>query len=50
MTAKVARMKGVKISEVPIGYFPRTIDQGKKIRAKDGLKAIWYLLKYRFVK
>ena len=50
VTAKVARMKGVKISEVPISYFPRTIDQGKKIRAKDGLKAIWYLLKYRFVK
>lgn len=50
VTAKVARMKGVKILEVPISYFPRTIDQGKKIRAKDGFKAIWYLLKYRFVK
>lgn len=49
VTAKVGR-RGIKIQEVPISYFPRTIDAGKKIRATDGLKAAWYLLKYRFVK
>ena len=49
VTAKVAR-QGFKIQEIPISYYPRTMTQGKKIRAKDGLKAIWYLLKYRFVK
>lgn len=49
VTAKVAR-RGLKIKEVPISYYPRTITQGKKIRTKDGFKAIWYLLKYRFVK
>lgn len=48
VTAKVAR-RGLKIKEMPISYYPRTMAQGKKVRAKDGLKAIWYLLKYRFV-
>lgn len=47
VTAKVCR-RGIKIQEIPISYYPRTMTQGKKIRAKDGLKAIWYLLKYRF--
>jgi dolichol-phosphate mannosyltransferase len=49
VTAKVAR-RGLKIREVPISYAPRTVAQGKKIRAKDGLIAVWCLLKYRFVK
>ena len=48
VTAKVAR-RGLKIKEMPISYYPRTMAQGKKIRAKDGLYAIWCLLKYRFV-
>jgi len=47
VTAKVAR-KGYKIQEVPIHYFPRSIEQGKKIRARDGWVAIKTLLKYRF--
>ncbi len=37
-----------KILEVPINYKGRTYDQGKKIKAYDGLKAIYVLLKYRF--
>lgn len=49
VTAKVAR-QGIKIKEIPISYYPRTINQGKKIRAKDGLKAMYYLIKYRFIK
>ena len=46
VTAKVAR-RGIPIHEVPIRYSPRTLDQGKKICWKDGLYAIWILLKYR---
>lgn len=49
VTAKLTRM-GVKIHEVPISYFPRTEEEGKKIRWKDGVDAILTLLKYRFVK
>ena len=47
VTAKVAR-KGYKIQEVPIHYYPRSIEQGKKIRARDGWAAIKTLIKYRF--
>ena len=48
VTAKI-RKKGFKIHEVPINYNPRTIDEGKKINWKDGVEAIWTLIKYRFV-
>jgi dolichol-phosphate mannosyltransferase len=47
VTAKVLR-KGIKILEVPINYYPRSIDEGKKIRMKDGFEAVWTLLKWRF--
>ena len=47
VTAKV-RKKGHKIIEVPISYNPRTIEEGKKINYKDGIQAIWTLIKYRF--
>ncbi len=46
--AKV-RKKGEKIIEVPISYSPRTFEEGKKIGWKDGIQAIWTLIKYRFV-
>jgi glycosyltransferase involved in cell wall biosynthesis len=49
VTAKIAKM-GIKIHEVPISYFPRSIKEGKKIRWKDGVVAIWTLIKYRFIK
>jgi glycosyltransferase involved in cell wall biosynthesis len=48
VTAKV-RKKGYKIFEVPINYYPRTIKEGKKINWKDGIEAVWTLIKYRFV-
>lgn len=48
VTAKI-RKKGYKIYEVPIHYNPRSIKEGKKIRLKDGIIAIWTLIKYRFV-
>ena len=46
VTAKVSK-KGFKIFEVPINYFGRTYDQGKKISFLDGFRAIIVLLKYR---
>jgi len=48
VTAKI-RKKGIKIYEVPIRYNPRSIKEGKKIRWKDGIIAIWTLIKYRFI-
>jgi glycosyltransferase involved in cell wall biosynthesis len=46
VTAKVLR-RGYAIREVPISYHARPREEGKKIRAVDGLRAIWTLLKYR---
>ena len=45
IVAKVAR-KGLRIYEVPIDYHGRTYEEGKKIRMKDGFRALWVILKY----
>ncbi len=45
VTAKVARM-GLRIYEVPVSYHGRTYEEGKKITWKDGVRAIWCILKY----
>lgn len=45
VTAKIARL-GVRVEELPIRYVGRTHEQGKKIGWKDGVKAIWCILKY----
>ena len=45
ITAKVARL-GVPIFEVGISYNGRTYDDGKKIGWKDGVRAIWCIVKY----
>ena len=47
ITAKV-RKAGYRIHEVPVHYAPRKISEGKKIRWKDGVQAIWTLIHYRF--
>ena len=47
VTAKVAKL-GIKIHEEPIHYMPRTLEEGKKLRWTDGVKAVWTLIKYRF--
>ena len=47
VTAKLRRI-GCEIREVPISYRPREIREGKKIRARDGVHALWTLLRYRF--
>lgn len=46
VTAKVSRVKGVRIYEVGISYYGRTYEEGKKIGWRDGLRAIWCILKY----
>jgi len=48
ITAKILK-RGYKIKEVPISYNARGFKEGKKITWKDGIKAGWYLLRYRFV-
>lgn len=45
LTAKVAR-RGARIFEVPISYWGRTYAEGKKIGWKDGVAAIWSILRY----
>jgi glycosyltransferase involved in cell wall biosynthesis len=47
ITAKVAKLR-VPIYEVSISYYGRTYEEGKKIGWKDGVRAIWCILKYRF--
>jgi len=45
VTAKVAKL-GARVYEVPISYYGRTYEEGKKIGAIDGLLAFWYIFKY----
>lgn len=47
-TAKVAR-RHCRIYEVPISYYGRDYVEGKKITWKDGVRALWCILKYHFV-
>lgn len=46
VTAKISRIKGIRIYEVGISYYGRTYEEGKKIFAKDGFRAIYCILKY----
>ena len=46
-SAQVALARRWRIYEMGISYYGRTYDEGKKINWKDGVKALWYLLKYR---
>ena len=45
ITAKISDMR-IRIHEVPISYYPRTNEEGKKIGFKDGLRAIYCIVKY----
>ena len=49
ITAKVARGKKWRIYEVPIAYYGRSYAEGKKITWRDGMRALWCILKYRVV-
>jgi glycosyltransferase involved in cell wall biosynthesis len=46
VTAKISRIKGLRIYEVGISYYGRTYSEGKKICWQDGLRAIFCILKY----
>ncbi len=46
VTAKISRFPGIRIYEVGISYYGRTYEEGKKIGAKDGFRAIYCILKY----
>jgi glycosyltransferase involved in cell wall biosynthesis len=46
ITAKLSKIKEIRIYEVGISYYGRTYAEGKKIGWKDGVRAIWCILKY----
>ncbi len=50
ITAKIAHGKRWRIFEVPVSYYGRSYAEGKKINWKDGFRALWCILKYRFAR
>lgn len=46
VTAKIARIPGIRIYEIGISYYGRTYEEGKKIGWRDGFRALWCILKY----
>ena len=49
MTAKISKIKDIRIYEVPISYFGRTYKEGKKINWKDGFSAIWSIIRFNLL-
>jgi glycosyltransferase involved in cell wall biosynthesis len=50
VTAKLARIKGIRIYEVGISYYGRTYEEGKKINWRDGFRALYCIAKYGLFK
>jgi hypothetical protein len=50
VTAKIAHLPGIRIYEVGISYYGRTYAEGKKINWKDGVRAIFCIVKYGFLR
>jgi len=50
VTAKISRIKGIRIYEVGISYYGRTYEEGKKIGWKDGFRAIYCIARYGLFK
>jgi glycosyltransferase involved in cell wall biosynthesis len=46
ITSKIARIPNIRIYEIGISYYGRTYEEGKKIKWKDGFRAIYCILKY----
>ena len=46
LTAKLAKVSGIRFHERTIRYHPRSQEEGKKIGWRDGLRALWCILKY----
>ena len=49
MTAKISRIPGISIYEVPISYHYRPYEEGKKITWKDGVSAFWRIARYNLM-
>lgn len=49
ITAKISKKRGLRIYEVPISYYGRTYEEGKKIDWRDGAWAIWCIAKYNLL-
>lgn len=49
ITAKIARIPGIRIYEVGISYYGRTYEEGKKINWRDGFRAIYCIVKYNLL-
>ena len=47
VSAQVARQRAFRVYELGISYYGRSYAEGKKIDCKDGLKALWYVFKFR---
>ena len=50
VTAKIAKIKDIRIYEVGISYYGRTYSEGKKINWKDGVRALYCILRYNLFK
>ena len=48
ITAKVARLRDIRLFEIPISYYGRTYAEGKKINWRDGVSALRCIIKYNF--
>jgi glycosyltransferase involved in cell wall biosynthesis len=48
LSAEIARQRKLRVYELGISYYGRTYAEGKKINWKDGVKALWYVIKFRF--
>lgn len=46
VTAKIARIRGLRIYEIGISYYGRTYSEGKKINWRDGMRAFYCIFKY----
>ncbi len=47
VTAKISKIKGIRIYEVGISYYGRTFEEGKKIGWKDAVRAVYCMIKYK---
>ncbi len=46
ITAKIAKIPGIRLYEVGISYYGRTYKEGKKIKWQDGFRAVYCIFKY----
>ena len=50
ITAKISKIKGIRIYEVGISYYGRSYDEGKKIGINDAFRAVYAIIKYNLFK